>query len=279
MFNSKKLYEISISIEDIEFVNDLLIKAGDIAIDRHKKGLKDINTKDAPDDLVTEVDKELNAFIIKEIKDRFVNDAIISEEAPPDGDINNAPKTWVIDPIDGTDNYVRNDGWYSVMIGILKDNSPVVGWVYSPVRKLIILGIPDDGVYKKAGTNPMEKLKVEEIGNKNNVRLMMGRRDRKYNPTVKEKLSSCEFVEMGSLGLKVIHIIENKADIFIHTLKQIKIWDTVAPSAIAIAANLHLSSLENEKFCFSLDEIKHNQTYAVGRKWAFDTVEKLLKNN
>ena len=246
MYNEQVLSKIGITKEDIHFVNNLSYTAGQIALKRFEEGLVNICTKSEPDDFVTEVDEELNTLITKKIKDHFPDHSIISEEEPPEKNITNNHITWVIDPIDGTSNYIKNDEKYSVMIGLLKEGKPLAGWVYAPTENKLVLGIPEDGVYERIGINNIIKKEylIQTHIPDEPIKIMMGKRDRKQNPQIKEKLSDLTFIESGSIGIKVIEIMENKADIFIHTSKKIKIWDTVAPSAIAIAANLHLSTIE-----------------------------------
>lgn len=280
MYNEQVLSKIGITKEDVQFINDLSYKAGQITLKRYEEGLVNICTKSEPDDFVTEVDKELNCLITENIKSHFPSHRIISEEETPEKNITNDQTIWVIDPIDGTSNYIANDGKYSVMIGILRDGKPLAGWVYAPFEDRLVLGIPEDGIYERIAQKAIIKKNTSIRPFKANepVKIMMGKRDRKQNPKIKEKLSDLTFVESGSIGIKVIEIIENKADIFIHTSKKIKLWDTVAPSAIAIAADLHLSSIENEPIIFSVDQIQHKQTYAVGQKWALDIVVDKIKN-
>lgn len=280
MYNEQVLSKIGITKEDVHFINDLSYKAGQIALKRYEDGLVNICTKAEPDDFVTEVDKELNSLITEKIKSHFPNHSIISEEETPEKNISNDQTIWVIDPIDGTSNYIANDGKYSVMIGILREGKPLAGWVYAPLEDRLVLGIPEDGLYERVAQEAIIKknTSIRSFKANDTVKIMMGKRDRKQNPMIKEKLSDLTFVESGSIGIKVIEIIENKADLFIHTSKKIKLWDTVAPSAIAIAADLHLSSIEDEPIIFSVDQIQHKQTYAVGQKWALDIVVDKIKN-
>lgn len=282
MFNNQILKTIGINTDDIYFINDIIYSAGQTAKEMYNAGSLEVKIKSDADDLVTKADKELNMMLVNAFKKRFPDDGIISEEELADIDkVKKCEKAWIIDPIDGTDNYVKNDGQYSVMIGLLKEGKPLAGWVYSPVMDKLVLGIPGAGVYERISQNPIKNMsvKLSEYNANKRVRIMIGRRDRKSNPSLKEKLSSFEFVEMGSLGLKVMLILEGKADIFIHSIHKLKLWDTVGPSAIAIAGNLHLSTIENNRFIFDINELQHKQTYAVGVPWAFEEVQKTLKGN
>lgn len=85
-----------------------------------------------PRDLVTNIDVELSTFISTKIKAAFPEHHIHSEEDPSDemGEF-----TWTIDPIDGTNNFVRNIPHFSVCIGLLKNGVPELGAVYNPISK------------------------------------------------------------------------------------------------------------------------------------------------
>jgi 3'(2'), 5'-bisphosphate nucleotidase len=280
IFKDEALKKIGIDVNDIEYINELARQAGYKAKEIYQNGILNIETKDNQYDLVTVADIELSQFILKTLKERFTGDVVISEEEPLPSELVTHNRVWVVDPIDGTDNYIRNDGWYSIMIGIIKNNKPVAGWVYAPVEDRLILGIPDSGLYEKCGTFEMHEIEIKEHNMKPDVplRVMMGRRDRRLNPDITEKLSKLNFVEMGSLGLKVFMIIDGMADIFIHICKKIKLWDTVAPSAIAIAAGLKISTLEGDQFEFNLNEIHHRQTFTVGVSGAREIILSILKD-
>lgn len=279
MFDKTILKAIGLTPDDINYVNDLAYRAGQLAKLRYEQGQIKVDTKEEPDDLVTQVDKELSNLIINDLKKRFPQDGIISEEEPPHNEGLMCNRFWVIDPIDGTSHYIKNNGQYSVMIGILQRERPVIGWVYSPEWDKLVIGIPGDGLFERIATGPTLK-KIPQLCQtkpEKNLRLMIGSRNRKKDPELAQKLTGFECVEMGSLGLKVILIVEDKADIFIHTINKLKLWDTVAPSAIALAANLVVSTLEETEFSFSVDQFEHHQSYAVGLQWAFGVIKKRLQ--
>ncbi|MGD9581994.1 MAG: inositol monophosphatase, partial [Vampirovibrionia bacterium] len=209
MFNEQVLAKIGISKEDIHFVNDLAYTAGQTAKKRYEDGLTDIETKSEPDDFVTEVDKELSYFLTGKLKERFPDFNIISEEETPDSNINNDITTWVIDPIDGTSNYINNDGKYSVMIGLLRNCIPLIGWVYIPSEDRLIVGIPDDGLYEKKSQNEIYKKEIntENTLPEKKIKLMMGIRDRKKKPQIKYKIYQFDLLESVSICIKFIEII------------------------------------------------------------------------
>jgi len=83
-------------------------------------------------DLVTEFDKRSEEIIISSIQQKFPDHAILAEESGHNKTI--SEYQWVIDPLDGTTNFAHGIPIFSVTIGLLRNNSPVVGVVYDPHR-------------------------------------------------------------------------------------------------------------------------------------------------
>jgi len=83
-------------------------------------------------DLVTEFDKRSEEVIISSIQQKFPDHAILAEESGHNKTISDYQ--WVIDPLDGTTNFAHGIPIFSVSIGLLRNNSPVAGVVYDPVR-------------------------------------------------------------------------------------------------------------------------------------------------
>ena len=83
-------------------------------------------------DLVTEFDKRSEEVILSSIQQHFPDHAILAEESGHNHTV--SEYQWVIDPLDGTTNFAHGIPVFSVSIGLLKNNSPVLGVVYDPFR-------------------------------------------------------------------------------------------------------------------------------------------------
>jgi myo-inositol-1(or 4)-monophosphatase len=89
-------------------------------------------------DLVTSADREVEAFLIAKLRDDFPEDGIYGEEG---GNIlGGSGRVWVIDPIDGTFNFVRGGPNWAISIGLFDRGRPVFGVIYAPVRDLLLIG-------------------------------------------------------------------------------------------------------------------------------------------
>lgn len=108
----------------------LLEPAGKLFLRYSQSDKNEINEKEK-NDFVTKADKEIELFISKSIVENFPNDFIIQEEH---GNIQGKSLyTWVIDPIDGTNNYVRKILDARIQIALLYENEIILGIIYNPV--------------------------------------------------------------------------------------------------------------------------------------------------
>src|SRR5690606_9025374 len=95
-------------------------------------------------DFASEVDRAAEAEIIRELKRAFPGHAILAEESGAQG---KGKHVWVIDPLDGTHNYLRGFPHFCVSIGMLENGEPMHGVVYDPVRDELFTASRGDGAY------------------------------------------------------------------------------------------------------------------------------------
>lgn len=259
--------------KDVEFIADLARRAGRRAAEmRHTI---DVRCKTGPNDLVTCADIELSKMILKELGERFPEDQFISEEEPPGPPSQNG-RTWLIDPIDGTDNYVRNDSQYAVMIGLLVNGTAEFGCVYCPPEDYAYYGGTKFGVMKRCGLLPPDQVQREFPPDMSKpVRLMMGWRDRRKNPWIRE-LPDIDWLESGSVGIKVAKVINDEADVFVHLAGKLKLWDTAGPVAIALGAGLEVGTMKEDELSFPLPEIIHGTVVIIGRPGSLEWTRRTL---
>lgn len=119
-------------------VEEIAREAGEIAL-TYFHSLENIPIEEKGHlDLVTKADREVEEFLINGLHKKFPSDGIYGEEG---GDITGTSgRTWVVDPIDGTFNFVRGNQNWAVSIGLYEDHQPVFGVIYAPVYGLMIAG-------------------------------------------------------------------------------------------------------------------------------------------
>lgn len=112
--------------------------AGDLALQHFGRLAEGDVAQKAPLDLVTEADRAVEALILARLQAAFPQDGVLGEEG---GKVAAASgRVWVIDPIDGTFNFVRGGAQWAVSIGLWQDGQPVLGVVHAPVLGLTLTG-------------------------------------------------------------------------------------------------------------------------------------------
>ena len=122
---------------ELEAVTSAVLKAGELVLEHYAR-FKAI--PDAPFDISTSADLASQELLLESLLADFPNDAYLCEEDTPlaAGVPSSGTRLWMIDPIDGTRGFARKTGEFSVMVGLVVENEPVVGIVYQPVSRLLV---------------------------------------------------------------------------------------------------------------------------------------------
>lgn len=138
--------------EMLKIMKNAAIKAGEAILSL--KNTPDIKFKGKKYNLVTKADKEAENIIIETIKSNFKNHSILSEESTTETstDSNNL---WIIDPLDGTNNFASKIPHYCISIGYAEKGNVLLGLVYDPERKEMFSAIKGKGAFLND-----EKIKV-----------------------------------------------------------------------------------------------------------------------
>lgn len=132
---------------------DTFNRAGDIALSLRKAGLtKEIKSDKTP---VSNGDIEVNKILTKKISEITPNIAIVSEENSEHKDDKNLKNFWLIDPIDGTRDYINNGDEFTLNAALILDRKPSLGIITAPAKKRIF--------YSYAMSNSYELVNNKEI--------------------------------------------------------------------------------------------------------------------
>src|SRR3989440_7675557 len=128
---------------DLQYAIDLARGAGRIVLDQYGKVERLTKTHvAAKEEAVTDADRASQRFILAGLRRRFPDDGVVGEESETGQSITfEAPdprgRVWVIDPIDGTNNFIAGLGLFCVCIGLLDEGYPVLGVVYDVTRDIL----------------------------------------------------------------------------------------------------------------------------------------------
>jgi len=189
---------------------------------------------------VTIADRRSSELIVAGIRARFPGDPIVSEEETlprlvPD-------RMWLVDPIDGTKDYIRGSDGFSIMIGIVERGRPVMGVVHQPAAARTFYATAAGAFVETAeGVAP---LAVSDVARAGEVRLVASASHRSADiDRVKRTLGIDNEHNIGSVGVKLCLIAMGARDLYVNPATKTKIWDTGAPEAILTRAGGRLTDL------------------------------------
>ena len=145
----------------VEKLIDPFLKAGDLSISLREKGLKkEIKSDDTP---VSNGDLEVNKFITKKISEITPDIPIISEETSDNKDNTQLKDFWLVDPIDGTYDYINNLEEFTINAGLIINNKPAAGLIYAPAKKRMFYSYSEGNAYELSDGKTTKLNKKENI--------------------------------------------------------------------------------------------------------------------
>src|ERR1051326_1287979 len=182
---------------------------------------------------VTAADREANDLIVRTLLTEFPDDGILAEESKDTERRLEKERVWLIDPMDGTKNFIQRDGDFAVQIGLALNGEVVAGVVYQPDRDLLYRAARGAGSWIETAKRAAERMTVSNVTEPGEMVLASSRSHR--SPRMEKVVSRFGFkkeVRRGSVGVKIGLITEQQADIYLHLSPSTKQWDTCAPQII-----------------------------------------------
>lgn len=138
---------MDIDIKELgQFASTVVSEAGQLLIKLRKDPL-DLEEKRDHADLVTVVDSAVEKFLVDKILERYPNHGVVGEEGVFETDVTHFDTLWIIDPIDGTTNFIHNFPYYGISVGIVHKGVGVIGVVYNPSTNELYFAEKDNGAY------------------------------------------------------------------------------------------------------------------------------------
>jgi 3'(2'), 5'-bisphosphate nucleotidase len=197
----------------------------------------------SPGDPVTEADHASNRAILSVLGCECPRDPILSEESDRPDAASTARRLWVVDPLDGTREFMDGIDEFAVMVGLAEAGHATLGAFYVPGSGRLYVGVADGGAWMadcRMRSEPDSSIEVGElrplcVGGPaaDRVRLVRSRShpDERLQ-AIEDALPTVEVIPSGSVGVKCARIAERSADLYVHPVPYLKEWDTCAPEAV-----------------------------------------------
>jgi 3'(2'), 5'-bisphosphate nucleotidase len=227
---------------ELDTAVDLARRAGERIRALHGSGIA-VDTKDDQSP-VTQADREANELIVAALTSAFPGDGILSEELPDDGSRLTRARVWMVDPLDGTKDFIRGRDGFAVMIGLLDGDRPALGVVYQPIGDKLYFATRGDGSFVQRAGGAPERIHVSDVREPSQIRMVASKSHRSETiDRVRAELGISDELNVGSVGLKLGLIAEGVRDLYVNPAGHSKLWDACGPEAILVEAGGRLTDV------------------------------------
>ncbi len=221
---------------DIEKIIDLARSAGDEIMKIYAQDFSvELKGDNSP---LTQADKKSNSIIIKGLTELYPEIPIISEETKLTAyeERKGWQTYWLVDPLDGTKEFIKKNGEFTVNIALMTDGRPVLGVVYAPAQNKMWYGMMGEGSYfvsedgskvsLKKGGNWRDMDKVNVVASRSHL----SDETLQFVEDLKKEGKQVDFISSGS-SLKFCLVAEGRADVYPRFAPTME-WDTAAGQAV-----------------------------------------------
>ena len=209
---------------------------------------------------ITQADINSNKLILNRLQKLDPNIPILSEESSVEWENRKHwNKYWLIDPLDGTKEFINRNGEFTVNISLIEKHYPIFGIIYSPAKSLLYYAIKNNGSFKQKTNknlttlNNFQKINVN-IETKSIIKVIGSRShsSKEFQIWVDNKFTNYELISIGS-SLKFCILAEGEADIY-PRLGPTSEWDIAAGHIILEEAGGKVKSIDNKNIMYNTKE-------------------------
>ena len=241
---------------ELQTARDLALRSGAMLLEYYA-GEPSVEWK-GKNDPVTAADRAASRFIVEQLRKRFPNDAILSEEEKDDLNRMRNSRVWVIDPMDGTKEFIARRGEFAVMIGLAVDGIAQVGAVYQPTEDKLYSAASGEGA-TLSERGAVRTLQVSATTDFAEATMALSRSHLSgTTQSIRKQLGIERTVQTGSIGVKVGLICEGRADVYVQG-RGTSLWDTCAPEAILHEAGGRMTDSLGHSFRYDVVEVRNLQ--------------------
>jgi 3'(2'), 5'-bisphosphate nucleotidase len=194
---------------------------------------------------VTAADRAADDLIAAGLRAAFPEDGLLTEESEDDRSRLEKERVWIVDPVDGTTEFIAGTGDFVVQIALTVAGQPVLGVIYQPTTGCLYQGVKGHGAYR-VQDGRTARLCVSNVADP--ARMCLAASRSHYTPFVeaaRQALGIESVTQLGSVGLKVGCVAQGACDVYLATTVANE-WDLCAPHALLLEAGGVMTDLCGE---------------------------------
>jgi 3'(2'), 5'-bisphosphate nucleotidase len=242
---------ISGILPETKIAIEAALQAGKKVIEIYSTNFQTVEKSDQSP--VTIADIESNRIIEQILSKSQI--PILSEEGDNETKLN-ASKIWIVDPLDGTKEFVDKVGQFTIMISLVVNHSPVIGVILAPVQGLLYVAQRTNGAYRYSqGT--WQKLHVSNISRIENARAVLSR-SHVSNEELDflKDLNISSYSRLGS-SLKILALCSGESEVYFTASPKIKQWDTCASHCLITEAGGTMTDMLGNALEYNKGPLNH----------------------
>ena len=237
----------------VENLIETFLSAGELSIDLREKGLKkEIKSDNTP---VSSGDLEVNKFITKKISEITPDIPIISEETSDNKDNSKLKDFWLVDPIDGTYDYINDLEEFTINAGLIINNKPVAGLINAPAKKRMFYSYGEGNAFELSNRKTIN-LSSKNIENNRPIKFISY--SSKIKPEIQkiyQDIGVVENVRMKS-SLKFCVVAAGEYDGYVAEPRAYE-WDIAAGHAILVSSGGTVTDFEGNEILYGKKDLKN----------------------
>ena len=252
---------------NLDDVIDGIIQAGEKVQEIYDTDFE-VNKKD-DNSPITKADLESNKILRAVLEKTGI--PILSEEDVDDKSRLASEKVWIVDPLDGTQDFVNRTGEFTILVGLVENHVPVMGLVYLPIKKILYFAEKGMGAFCY-DLNKWEKISVRKVEKISSCLALVSR----HHLSGKEKkiLDHLGITNTATIGstLKVMEISSGRGDAYLTTTNKMSQWDTCASWCIISEAGGKMTDISGNDLIYNKEIVKHENGLLVTNGFIHDVV-------
>lgn len=213
---------------------------------------------------LTDADRASHSLIVKSLPELLPGVRVISEESDDleKGAVDLSQPFWLVDPLDGTKEFLKGTGEFTVNIALLENGRPVLGVVHAPAIRLTYFATLEGGAFRQNGSEAPERIHAQ-AATRTPFRVVASKDH--AGPMVQKLLSLLANAELKSMGssLKFCLVASGDADIYLRDVPTME-WDTAAAQCVVESAGGALCTLDGQPLRYGKAGLKNGSIITVG---------------
>lgn len=211
---------------------------------------------------LTAADKAANEIIVRYLSEHFPEYAILSEESKDDGSRLENDYCFIVDPLDGTKEFIKRNGQFTVNIALAYQHVSVMGVIYVPASEELYYASQGKGAYRRRQNGDTESLHVSDNRDIPSLRVVLSNSHGcKEMDDLLKQYNLTDFVKVGS-SLKGCMVASGQADIY-YRFNPTMEWDTAAMQCIAEEAGAIFRQMDGTDMRYNRQDSRNSKGFYV----------------